>query len=129
MFSFPLLLQSFLPLPDSPSEPPHLKYVHWSIVFHPRIKITQAMKQKEEEGEPKNRRNERHQEHHNADVLPCERRNLEHSRSFMFSFLLPLGPLFLPLPCSQILNGEKLLPYGTTHIRCAYIYRDLGVAL
>jgi hypothetical protein len=57
----------------SPSEDPHLKYVHWSIVFHPRIKITQAMKRKEEEGEPKNHRNERHQEHDidSANVLQC----------------------------------------------------------
>ena len=34
-------------------------------------------------------------------------KKLEHSYSFMFPFLLLLGPLFLPLPCSQTLKGSN----------------------
>uniref|UniRef100_K3YBI2 Uncharacterized protein n=1 Tax=Setaria italica TaxID=4555 RepID=K3YBI2_SETIT len=49
---------------------------------------------------------------------------LEHSHSFMFPFLLLLGPLFLPVPCSQIVK-DRSSNSGTIHTSGVNIYGDL----
>ena len=112
MFSFPLLLRTLFFLLLDRHQAPNLNTCIW--IYH-QINNMSNRKRKEHLRTIGMRgiRNARMQMSSNA------REKLEHSYSFMFPFLLLLGPLFLPLPCSQTLKGSNC---GTIHASGVYIY-------
>ena len=97
MFSFPLLLRTLFFLLLDRHQAPNL---NTCIGIYHQINNTSNGKRKEHLRTIGMRgiRNARVQ----CSLMLEEK--LEHSHSFMFPFLLLLGPLFLPLPCSQSLK-------------------------